>query len=86
MRTGVPVFMRNDFRPNASSEAVRKLAAGSAQRPPGTCLRPTCISPRRNVPAVITTALARSSAPHIVRMPQTVLPSVSTSVVSSCQM
>ena len=40
-------------------------------RPPGHCVRPTCISPLRNVPAVSTTALAVNSAPRAVRTPHT---------------
>ena len=65
---------------------VRKAAAGSAHRPPATCRRPMCINPRRKVPAVMTTARARSVAPQMVRTPVTSPFSVSTSVTSSCQM
>ena len=52
-------------------ESVRCGTAGSAQRPPGTIFLPTCISPLRNVPAVITTAGARISTPQMVRTPVT---------------
>ena len=84
MRTGVPVFMRSERMPSASMLCVRKAAAGSAQRPPATWRRPTCISPRRKVPAVITTARASRVAPQTVRTPVTVFCSVNTSATSSC--
>ena len=51
--------------------SVKCSTAGSAILPPGTILRPTCISPLRNVPAVMITAFAWSSTPHIVRTPMT---------------
>ena len=71
MRTGVPVFIRCDVIPRALMLSVRCSAAGSAQRPPGTILRPMCISPLRKVPAVITTAGAYISQPQMVFTPTT---------------
>ena len=58
MRTGVPVFMRSESMPNAVSESVRNVEAGSAQRPPATVFRPMCINPLRKVPAVMMMDLA----------------------------
>ena len=79
--------MRADSMPSLLMLSVRKAAAGSAQRPPLTLRRPMCISPRRKVPAVNTTALAINVAPQMVRTPLTA-PSalVRISVTSSCQM
>ena len=51
--------------------SVRRSAAGSAMRPPFTIFLPMCIRPLRKVPAVITTLLARISAPQMVRTPTT---------------
>ena len=66
--------------------SVKCSTAGSAQRPPGTCLLPTCMSPLRNVPAVITVALARNSTPHTVATPTASPCSTSSSQASSCHM
>ena len=85
MRTGVPVFMRAYWMPKLAMDSVRKVAAGSAQRPPFTCRRPMCIRPFRKVPAVTMTARARNSAPHIVRRPHILPFSTRISVASSCQ-
>ena len=71
MRTGVPVFMRSVRMPCWVILSVKCGTAGSAIRPPGTILRPMCISPLRNVPAVMITHLALSSAPQMVRTPTT---------------
>ena len=78
--------MRSCVMPNCSSDCVRNVEAGSAHRPPFTCLRPTCISPLRKVPAVTTTARAWMVTPHKVRTPHTMPFSASTSQASSCQM
>ena len=78
--------MRAERMPRLLILSVRKAAAGSAHRPPLTCLRPMCIKPRRKVPAVITTARAMSVAPQMVRTPFTTPCSAITSVTSSCQM
>ena len=66
--------------------SVKWATAGSAMRPPGTCLRPMCNSPLRNVPAVTTMLFAWNSAPQMVRMPQASPFSVSSSSAWSCQM
>ena len=66
--------------------SVKCSTAGSAHRPPGTLRLPTCISPLRNVPAVITTALARNVTPHTVSTPTASPFSTSSSQASSCQM
>ena len=73
MRTGVPVFIRAVVIPWRVMLSVKWGTAGSAIRPPGTILRPMCIRPFRNVPAVMMTALARSSHPQIVFTPTTAL-------------
>ncbi len=86
IRTGVPVFMRPVRMPWLAMDSVSPVAAGSAIRPPGTCLRPMCISPLRKVPAVITTHLARSSAPQMVRTPWTSPSATISSFTWSCQM
>ena len=73
MRTGVPVFIRAERMPWRVMLSVKWGTAGSAIRPPGTILRPMCISPLRNVPAVMMTALALSSQPQMVFTPTTCL-------------
>ena len=86
MRTGVPVFILPARMPCRVMLSVSPCDAGSAMRPPSTLRRPMCISPPRNVPAVITTQPALSSAPHTVRTPQARPPSTISSVAMSCQM
>ena len=86
MRTGVPVFIRCEVMPCRVMLSVKCSTAGSAHRPPGTCLRPTCISPLRNVPAVMITALARNVTPHTVSTPTASSFSTRSSHASSCQM
>ena len=54
--------------------SVKWSTAGSAIRPPGTILRPICIRPLRKVPAVMITALPRSSQPQMVFTPMTDFP------------
>ena len=83
--TGVPVFMRRLSIPNSLRAAVRNVDAGSAQRPPGTIFLPMCINPLRNVPAVMTTAPARNSAPQMVLRPAMRPLSTMSSLTSSCQ-
>ena len=72
--------------PFFTMESVKNFAAGSAQRPPSTILRPMCIRPLRNVPAVIITAFAWNTISQIVRTPTTRSCSTKSSVTSSCQM
>ena len=55
-------------------------------RPPGTMVRPTCISPFRNVPAVNTTQRAWNVTPHMVCTPRTSPSSTSNRRTVSCQM
>ena len=55
-------------------------------RPPGSMVRPTCISPFRKVPAVSTTHLARKVTPQTVVSPVTSPFSTRISCTVSCQM
>ena len=66
--------------------SVKWSTAGSAHLPPGTLRLPTCMSPLRNVPAVMTTAFALSVTPHTVSTPTASPFSTSSSQASSCQM
>ena len=84
--TGVPVFILSECIPWRVIDSVRCDTAGSAQRPPGTFLRPMCISPFRNVPAVITTALALILTPHCVATPTAFSFSTINSSTWSCHM
>ena len=91
MRTGVPVFIRSTRKPMSRSCSVIPVDAGSLIRPPGHCVRPTCINPLRNVPAVRMTARAENSAPRAVRTPPTAFPpsdvsSIKSSLTLSCHM
>ena len=90
MRTGVPVFMRPAVMPCRVMLSVRWCDAGSAHRPPSSLVCPMCISPLRNVPAVMMTALARMSTSIYVLTPHTRLPPLLSSTRSSftwsCQM
>ena len=87
MRTGVPVFILSVAKPRERSCSVMPCEAGSAQRPPGSCVRPICIRPFRKVPFVSTTALALNSTPRAVLTPFTCLLSSSKTSESteSCQ-
>ena len=69
-RQGVPVLKRPVSNPRARMLSLR-LEALSAIRPPGLDCSPTCSSPRRNVPAVITTDFAGISMPKSVVTPRT---------------
>ena len=71
MRTGVPVFILLERMPRALILSVRCSVAGSAHLPPCTILRPMCISPLRNVPAVMMTVGAYISHPQMVFTPVT---------------
>ena len=86
MRTGVPVFIRSEVMPWRVMLSVKRVTAGSAILPPGIIFRPIWRSPLRNVPAVITTALARISAPQMVFTPTTSPFSTNNSSAWSCQM
>ena len=86
MRTGVPVFIRAAVMPCRVMLSVKWSTAGSAHLPPGTLCLPTCMSPLRNVPAVITTAFALSVTPHTVSTPTASPFSTISSQASSCQM
>ena len=86
MRTGVPVFMRAAVMPWRVMLSVSRSTAGSAMRPPGSCLRPMCSRPLRKVPAVSTTLFARSSTPHTVLTPTARPCSTMSSSAWSCQM
>ena len=86
MRTGVPVFIRALLMPCRVMLSVKWRTAGSAILPPSTCRAPTCISPLRNVPAVMMMLFANISAPQIVRMPTASPFSTSSSSAVSCQM
>ena len=86
MRTGVPVFILAARMPWRVMLSVSPCDAGSAMRPPSTLWRPMCISPPRNVPAVITTQPALSSAPQSVFTPRARPCSTVSSVAWSCQM
>ena len=66
--------------------SVKLRTAGSAHLPPGTFFLPTCISPLRNVPAVMITAFARNVTPQTVSTPTASPFSTSSSQASSCQM
>ncbi len=55
-RGGVPVFNRPHSKPNALTDSASSHDGGSPTRPPGVCSTPTCISPRKKVPVVITSA------------------------------
>ena len=67
-------------------DSVRPVAAGSAILPPGNCLLPTCISPLRNVPAVMITVFAVNCAPRRVLTPTAFPSSTMSSMAWSCQM
>ena len=71
-RQGVPVLKRPISNPRTRMLSLR-LEALSAIRPPGLDCSPTCSSPRRNVPAVITTDFARISMPKSVVTPRILL-------------
>ena len=84
--TGVPVFILADRMPWLVMLSVNPTTAGSAMRPPGSLWRPMCISPLRNVPAVITTLPALRSTPQTVFMPTALPFSTISSEAWSCQM
>src|SRR4029077_6508782 len=67
-RQGVPVLKRPASNPKARKLSHR-LDAVSAIRPPALDCSPTCRSPRRKAPAVITTDFARISTPKSVVTP-----------------
>ncbi len=67
-RHGVPVLNRSSSKPRAFSESETVLLA-SPILPPFSFLRPTCISPRMNVPALRITDLDANSIPRVVRTP-----------------
>ena len=76
--------MRPAVMPCAAIDSVRPFAAGSATRPPSICTLPMCISPLRNVPAVIIVHEARNSAPICVLTPTALPSSTISSVAISC--
>ena len=78
--------MRPEVMPCAVMDSVNPLAAGSATLPPSICTLPMCISPLRNVPAVIIVHVARNSAPVCVLTPAALPSSTISSVAMSCQM
>ena len=78
--------MRAALIPWRVTLSVKWRTAGSAQRPPSTIRRPTCMSPLRNVPAVTTTLLAWNSTPQTVRTPTASPFSTNSSSAWSCQM
>ena len=87
--TGVPVFIRPASKPSSTSCSVMPCEALSPALPPSALLRPMCISPPRNVPAVRITDLALNSTPIWVRTPTTSTPplvwAVSRWFTESCQ-
>ena len=85
-RTGVPVFIRPAVMPSFVILSVSPFAAGSATRPPSICTLPMCISPLRNVPAVMMTHFVLNSAPSCVFTPVTFSFSTKSSVAMSCHM
>ena len=76
--------MRPAVMPCAVIDSVNPFAAGSATRPPSICTLPMCISPLRNVPAVIIVHEARNSAPICVLTPTALPSSTISSVAISC--
>lgn len=72
--------------PWAAMDSVSSYEAGSAMRPPGSMVRPTCISPFRKVPAVTMTQRAWNVTPHTVSTPRTSPSSTSRRRTVSCQM
>ena len=88
-RAGVPVFILPASMPTLFSDSVTPRDAASPARPPSALLRPQCISPERNVPAVSTNAPHENSTPICVLTPfmRGFSPSASKSisVTESCQ-
>ena len=70
-RGGVPVFRRPSSRPSAATSPERPSAERSPTRPPAACCSPVCMTARRKVPVVMTTAPAASSRPSSRRTPST---------------
>ena len=59
---GVPVFSRPSVKPARSNDFESPIAGASSTRPAGQFFSPRWINPRRKVPVVMTTALARKLA------------------------
>src|ERR1039458_6299481 len=70
-RGGVPVFSRPSSSPISLSDAESPIAAESPARPPDCWFEPICIKPLKNVPVVMTTALARYRTSIVVSTPNT---------------
>ena len=66
----MPVLNRPTWKPISCRFALR-LELVSAIRPPGLLFSPTCKSPRKNVPEVITTVRAAIATPMSVSTPIT---------------
>ena len=79
-RQGVPVLKRPTSNPKERMPSL-KLDEVSAMRPPGLDCSPTCRSPRKKVPAVITTDIAGISSPRSVVTP-TAMPRSTKSVAA----
>lgn len=83
-RGGVPVFIRLMRKPSramvaaspeaavcAATSAPDSAASALGMRPAGRVVEPIWITPRRNVPVVITTASARTCSPDASTTPRT---------------
>jgi len=80
----VPVFSLSTSKPSSLSCSLSPREAGSPDLPPDIVLKPTCISPLRNVPFVSITASARNSVPKVVVTPFTTPSSMIMPLASSC--
>ena len=70
-RGGVPVLSRPTSNPRSRIQSERCSADDSPARPAGKRLKPTWISPLRNVPDVRITAFACMRSPRSVTTPAT---------------
>ena len=81
-RGGVPVLSRPNGRPNPSSRSAILTDGFSPMRPPGCATSPIWITPRKNVPVVKMTVIARTSDPSARIIPTARSPSIIKSTAS----